>query len=277
MNNLFKIILQSWQIAKNNKLLWIFSAGYAFSILISNFPTNKPSGDATWNNFFLLCFGCTSSLLVLFISTFSLYGLIYCSGVALCNIEVKFSQVWMSFKANIFKLFLLGIFLGIYFFGLFALIFLLRQVSISLVGYVFSEAFLTRAALETVAILLGTVIFLSPCGMIFEEMGAFQSFWNGLKIFSTGWASFVGLVLLFDIPRLVMDIFAINAILATGQILSYANYQGMIKTFPYQWITIVISFFVNPVSYLSILKIYFDLTTAKNNGENLQTVVTPKT
>lgn len=277
MHNLFQIILQSWQMAKKSPLLWIFSAGIVFSSLLNSYPSVKPNGDATWNKFLLVCSGCTSSLLVLFISTFSLYGLICCSGAALQGVEIKFSQVWTSFKANFFKVLLLGIFVGIYIFILFAFSLLFRWLLISFTGSFFSEAFLLTVIFTVVNTLYGGVIILSPCGMVFQGMDAFQSFWDGLKTFSIGRASFVGLVLIFYIPTLLVSIFAINAILATGQALSYANYQSVMSVFPSRWIGITISFFTYPVFYLSMLKVYFDITAAKNIGENLQTVVTLKT
>jgi hypothetical protein len=270
MHNLIQIILQSWQIAKNNKLLWLFSAGLSFSSVIGNLW----GGNTPRDNAFLLCLQCTSIWLYLFMLIFGEYGLIYCSGAALQDVEIKFSQVWTSFKVNIFKLFLLGILIGMYFFGLFAMIFLFRQTLISLVGDIFDIAFLSDTATMTVSILLGGVIFLSSYGMIFQGMGAFQSFRNGFNIFFTGWTLFIGLSLLFEIPRLLADISTIITILGTGQTLNYANYRSMTGTFPYQWMTSVISFFINPVYFLSVLKIYLDLTTANNNGEISQTVVT---
>ena len=262
--NYRELIAQSWQIVRHNKRIWFFSfwstvcsmVDPIFTMLIRS-PILKTSASL-----FLPLFGLVLILSAAYTIIFfwSLYGVSYSTALAVNGVECEVIGVWNSFKSNFLKLVFLGIFVVIYALILYGLNNLVWKVIISLASNLYGSTFWWSLGVGFFMLLFGAPITLSFYGLIFQKMGAFASFLNGIGVFSKDPTTFVGIGLMAFLVVLVSGLVTLISLSFLGQAISYENYNSMNSAAPIHMFISFLWFFVSPISATAYASHYFKIS-----------------
>lgn len=265
-----ELFMHSWQIARHNKRIWFFSfwstlcsmIGPLFTMLIRS-PDLKTLASLSLP---LSCWIVILSLAYLILFAWSLYGVFYCTALAVNGVECETAAVWKNFKSNFLKMAFLGIFLAIYshiLYGLNKLV--IWPGIISLASNLYGSTFWWNVSFGVLIILLGAPIALSFYGLIFQKMGAIASFINGIGVFSKDPMTFIGIGSIQYLAVLVGGLTAFVSLLFLRQNISYENYNSMRSAIPITILTSFCSFFIEPVLRTAVASRYFKVSPLGNN------------
>jgi hypothetical protein len=261
MNNFYQLIRESWQVARRNKLLWLFS----FIPVLNNLLLRIGNQEIISRNkpdLILVCSGLIITFFSLFAFTFNTYALPYCATMAIQAKTYEPIDVWNGFKTNVFKFILLGLLSVIYIFSLMFLNFLLwRLLTHAIVNI---NTMWWYINLQIIFILFGVPIFLSSYGLLFQRMGVFQSFINGFKVFSSNRIPFTIVYAIQYIAYFAIASVVVANLVFNGQAINFENYNNIQKSSIY--FPVAISFFyflLTPITTSAFALSYFKLSPMK--------------
>jgi hypothetical protein len=261
MNNLFQLLRESWQVARRNKLLWLFSFAPALAGLILRI-WNQEQTLGTTPDLMLCCSGLILVVFSFFMIWFNAYALPYCAGMAIQEKEYATIDVWNGFKANALRFLLLGLFSTFY-----ALIlYMLNSFAWRILTHTIENlnTIWSSISLNLIFILFGGPIILSPYGLLFQNMEVFQSFLNGFKVFAQNRITFMSLYAIPLFTNIALGILIIGVLAFNGQTINYENYNNIQRSSIY--FPVAISFFyflLTPITTSAFALSYFKLSPMK--------------
>ncbi len=263
MKNLSYLFNEIWQVARNSKLLWLFSLVNGLTVIIIKvgdqeiFPTAE-------SDFSLLCSGLVLYIFGIFMALFNAFALPYCSGLAIQKREHIFDDVWDGFKTYFLRFLLLGALCLVYLPIFIMFDRLLWRLLSPLENMTVFRQYIN---LPIGYILFGSPIFLSPYGLLFQNMGVFRSFTNGFKVFFQNWRLFIVVCALPEIINFTIhSLITLMTLVINGQSLTLENYYVAYQSL----LPFVISKFVYysalvPVTILAFALSYFNLSHPKGH------------
>ena len=168
-------IRQAWLILKRTKLLWLLGLIYFSGSFLEIQRTN---------NLGLECVLVLTSSLSLFLMGFSQIGVILCTDKVIREESPSFTEVWMVFKSNFWRLILLYL-ASLIPWGFLSLCALISLVPINML---FNNAIndtrtrILLASLISSPFINGIYLF-SLFGLLLHKMGVLKSIRHGLSIF----------------------------------------------------------------------------------------------
>jgi len=260
-----ELFVQSWQLVRHNKRIWFFSFWSTVCAMVNplfysiglRFP-----GLKIYGSFFvpLYCLAVIFGIAYAIFACWSLYGQFYCTALAVNGAECDAAAVWKNFKSNLLKMAFLFILILIYFFILYGLNNLVWKGIISIAGNFYGADFWWSVSLGVWIIFLGAPVGLSLYGLIFQRMGVFASFINGLGVFSKDPMTFIGIQSAHYFAVLAGGLIALVTLLFLGQNINYDTYNRMRSAVPITMLTSFCSFFIAPVVSTAMASRYFKIS-----------------
>jgi hypothetical protein len=264
--NYRELIMQSWQIVRQNKRIWLFSFLSTFCAMTSNllyeiFPISPGAEVQSGFSPFLYFLVSIFLFVNLFIGLFSAYGMLYCAAMAVYNREYKLSDVWNTFKSNLLKLAFLNFFTTVYILVLYLLHSLIvRTIITSVMASNYAFSFWRNESFYLIFVLYGAPVMLSEYGVIFQKMGVFQSLMNGIKVFSGNRKIFVAISLIPYMINVMISVIVFLSLILVGPGISYENYNSMRSSTPIDVFIYFVTFFISPIFIASFTSTYFKIS-----------------
>jgi hypothetical protein len=260
------LILEGWRLSKGSKILWISSLGLGSASALSALqkaldlwanPSTVEVPALAWLEYACLRF---LAMALLYSATLLFfYTLQFSSGGLALGKAAQSSEIWLSFKTNLWRWLLLGVISLAYFVLIVIFALLVFSVASILLPAIFTQVLGRRIVVIGTFVLLGAPVFLAAYGLLFRGLGAWASFRSGLGAFSKARTTFVLLMILGISPYLVINIAILISLLITRHAIAYEAYLLMWTALPISLLRPFLSALVFPVLYASFAVGYFRL------------------
>jgi hypothetical protein len=253
-----ELISEGWKIVRQNRPLWW--VGIAVSLLGLPIKASSLFFHPEINSFLncllpvFLCLGAYG--------TFVMYS---CAGVAAQRKECTLKEIWGALKSdNDLDFAFLAFLWLLYFFILLVLYIILWQLLTPLAFKNIDRLWFFIIIPNILMILFSAPIALSPYGLLFQKMGPFQSFVNGIKIFSTSKLNFVSISAIQSAPSWLAIVLVIVALAFTGHTVSYGNYTILRSAILFETITYLNAAVWFPITTTAFALGYFQLSPTRD-------------